>query len=442
VTLTVSPSITPADLSPANKPYQPRGNCLDFWRAREPEVLFAGPAGTGKSRAACEVLNFRAHRYPGMRALIVRKTRESLTQSGLVTLKDFVIVEGSARWYDNREWQYANGSRIVTGGMDKPSKIMSSEYDCIYVQEATELLEDDWEHLLTRVRGQAMPYTQIIADCNPAGANHWLLKRAQSGSLRIIDSRHEDNPLLFNEDGTKTPRGVEYLAKLESLTGVRRKRLLLGQWVTAEGVVYEEFDRALHMHDRFKNLPFGSPPRHWRRLWSVDFGYTHPFVWQAWAEDPETGDLYRFRELYHTGLLVEEVADEVLRWMRKEHEEFPSGIICDHDAEGRATLHKKWGVKTIAARKSVQLGIQSVKKRLAERRLFYLYDSSLRKDQALEDAKRPVCTEDEYELYVWREGVKDSEPVKDHDHGMDATRYLVMHVDGKKRNDGWTGGGV
>lgn len=427
-----------ADLDPRNKPYRPRGNCLTFWNAREPEVLFSGPAGTGKSRCVLERLNFLATRYPGMRGLIIRKTRESLTNSGLVTMKNDVIPDGTARWYDNREWQYPNGSVLVTGGMDKPSKIMSSEYDVVYVQEATELLEDDWEHLLTRVRGQSVPYTQIVADCNPAGANHWLLKRAQSGRLRIVESRHEDNPLLYDDDGKPTLFGAEYLAKLDSLTGVRYKRLRLGLWVTAEGVVYEEFDRGVHLMDRFTKLPYGNPPKDWPRYWAVDFGYTHPFVWQAWAKDPESGDLYRFRELYHTGLLVEEVAELIKGWMAREHETFPQAIICDHDAEGRATLKAKLGVPTIAAKKTVQTGIQAVKTRLAGPAMFFLRDSHVRIDHRLQDAKQPTCTEDEFELYTWTDGVKDSVPVKAHDHGMDATRYLVMHVDGKTQT--WKGG--
>ena len=50
----------------------------------------------------------------------------------------------------------------MAGGLDKVSKIMSAEYDVIYVQEATELLEDEWEHLTTRLRRAAMPYQQII----------------------------------------------------------------------------------------------------------------------------------------------------------------------------------------------------------------------------------------------------------------------------------------
>lgn len=423
----------PRDLEAYNKPYRPVGQAQLVWKTRDAEVLFAGPAGTGKSRCILERINWQATKYPKMRALLVRKTRESLTNSAVVTMKRDVIVDGAARWYGNNEWQYPNGSVIVCAGMDSPGKVMSSEYDIIYVQEATELFEDDWEHLLTRVRGTSMPYTQLVADCNPAGANHWLLKRARSGRLRMIDSRHQDNPLLYDDDGQVTKFGAEYMAKLDALTGVRRKRLLLGQWVTAEGVVYDEFDRELHLKQRFPGQPFGNPPPSWRRFWAVDFGYTHPCVWQAWAQDPEDGALYRFKELYHTGLRVEEVAEEIRKWMEREGEDYPSAIVCDHDAEGRATLKAKLGAPTIAAKKSVVTGIQAVKRRLSRQQLFFLRDSGLRVDPQLFDAKRPTCTEDEFELYVWRDGVKDSEPLKEHDHGMDALRYLVMHVDGRKQ---------
>ena len=52
------------------------------------------------------------------------------------------------------------------------------------------------------------------------------------------------------------------------------------------------------------------------------------------------------------------------------------------------------------------------------------------------EAKQPTCTEEEVELYLWRDGIKDSEPIKANDHGLDATRYLVAYVDGGPR--GWT----
>ena len=411
------------------KPYQGFGGAKVLWGCRGPELLLAGPSGTGKSRAALEKVNFLALKYPGLRALVVRKTRESLLQSGLVTLERDVLVPEHARYYSARaEWRYRNGSTLVAGGLDKVSKIMSAEYDVIYVQEATELLEDEWEHLTTRLRRSTMPYQQIIACANPAGPNHWLKRRAEGGRLSLITSCHEDNPLLYDTKAEQfTPFGSAYLAKLDALTGVRYQRLRKGLWVAAEGMVYDQFDWNLHVVDRF------SPPKSWTRYWAVDFGYTHPFVWQAYAKDEE-GRLYRFAELYHTGLLVEEAAAKIKEWKRRTGEDFPEALLCDHDAEGRATLEKHLGVPTIAARKSVSPGIQAVMKRLqvaedGRPRLFFLRGSAIARDQRREEAKEPTSTEEEFELYLWQDGLKDSVPVKRHDDGLDALRYVCMHLD-------------
>ena len=110
----------------------------------------------------------------------------------------------------------------------------------IYVQEATEITEDEWEHLTTRLRRAVAPYQQIIGCCNPAGPNHWLKKRAEAGRLTLIASAHEDNPLLYDEKaGAYTETGKAYLAKLDALTGVRYQRLRQGLWVAAEGMVFE-----------------------------------------------------------------------------------------------------------------------------------------------------------------------------------------------------------
>ena len=429
------------------KTYQGHGGARELWRSHAAELLLAGPSGTGKSRACLEKLNALALKYAGLRALLVRKTRESLTQSGLMTLERDVIVPAQARYsVKSNEWRYANGSLIVAGGMDKTSKIMSSEYDIIYCQEATELCEDEWEHLTTRLRGGALPYQQIIACCNPAGPGHWLKRRAEAGRLTLIQSRHEDNPLLYDAAaGSYTNFGRSYMAKLDALTGMRHQRLRLGFWVAAEGAVYEEFDWNSHVLSRQRAMElFGAgrlPPSGWRRFWAIDFGYTQPLVWQAWAEDPQSKTLYRFAELYRTGLLVEEAASMILAWMARSGEDFPAAIICDHDAEDRATLRKKLGVPTVAALKSVSPGIQAVKTRLISqlrgegKGLVLLSGCGLASDEKLIDAKLPSATEEEVECYLWREGVKDSEPLKGNDHGLDAMRYLVMHVDGRYQ---WT----
>src|SRR6267154_2726628 len=130
-----------------NRPYQALGAALKAWRSGRREVLLCGPAGTGKSRAALQKLHFCAQKYPGARILICRKTRHSISQTAMVTYEKKVLPEG---WLDKyvhfntteQQYEYSNGSVIAVGGLDKPSKIMSSEWDMIYPQEAIELLEE------------------------------------------------------------------------------------------------------------------------------------------------------------------------------------------------------------------------------------------------------------------------------------------------------------
>src|SRR6185312_5349871 len=96
-----------------------------------------------------------------------------------------------------------------------------------------------------------------------------------------------------------TPQGADYIAKLDALTGVRYERLRGGKWAAAEGLIYDGFSPTVHLHKHI-----GEPPPEWARYWAVDFGFTNPFVWQAWAMDPD-GRLYLYREIYRTQTLVE-----------------------------------------------------------------------------------------------------------------------------------------
>lgn len=408
--------------------YEPRGGCRDLWHTRAPEVLLSGPAGTGKSRSCLEKLHLAALKYPGMRGLIVRKTLASLGSSALVTWRQHVAVEaladrevafygGSAE--EPPQYRYRNGSRVVIGGLDKATKIMSSEYDLIYVQEAVELTEGDWEALTTRLRYGRMPYQQLLADTNPDAPTHWLRQRCDRGATLILESRHEDNPLVCEPDGTPTRGGAAYLAKLDALTGVRHARLRRGLWVAAEGVIYEDWDPAVHVVDPFE------PPADWTRYWAVDFGFVNPFVLQWWAEDPD-GRLFLYRELYHTRRLVAQHAEDARAF---EDEPRPREVVCDHDAEGRATLEKELGITTAPANKRVSDGVQAVAQRLKTRRLFICRDARLVRDPDLADAHRPTCTAEEVAGYVWADSKTKEQPLKQDDHGCDALRYLVAARD-------------
>ncbi len=289
------PTPRPSPDSPARGPYHLRGAAgavrlpgvrgadeRPGWHGQEPGVpAEAAPVGV---------------RNPPVAGVDVAKDAESLTESALVTFEEKVLPEGhpalatGGQRRVRQAYRYGNGSTIVVGGLDKPGKVMSTEYDVVYVQEAIELQEEAWEAVTTRLRHGRLPYQQLMADTNPDRPTHWLKCRCDAGVTRLLESRHQDNPTLW--DGKDwTPAGRTYISKLDALTGPRKQRLRFGRWVQAEGVVYDGWDAALHAI-----APLDVPAA-WTRYWSVDFGYTNPFVCQWWAKDPD-GRLYLYREYY------------------------------------------------------------------------------------------------------------------------------------------------
>lgn len=415
-----------------------RGANLEVHKCKKAEVVLAGPAGTGKSRSVLEKLHQLMLRNPTAQGLMMRKTGVSLTTSAIKTWERDVInlalLDGSVKFHGGsaREpaaYKYSNGSAVVIGGMDNPLKIMSTEYDVIYVQEGTELSLAEYEMANSRLRNGVISFQQMLIDCNPDAPTHWLRERCLQGKALMLNSAHEDNPRYFNSDGTMTPEGAAYMEKLDALTGVRYLRLRKGLWASAEGVIFEGFDPSLHLLDRF------DVPKHWRRFWSIDFGYTNPFVWQEWAEDND-GRLYLVQEIYRTKRLVEDHCKEIQ--LRTLNSPRPQVVICDHDAEDRATFEKHMGIGTKAADKRVSVGLQATQSRYklagdGKPRIYILKGAVAERDQALIQAGKPTSTETEVPGYIWNE--KKDAPVKENDHGCDAKRYIVAERDlrGKTR---------
>jgi PBSX family phage terminase large subunit len=412
-----------------------RGACAEVIDSREPEIMLEGPAGTGKSVAILWKIHRAAQRYPGMRALIVRQTRESITQSTLVTFESQTLTRA---WYNKlargmqrrirQSYVYPdNGSEVVVGGLDKPSKVMSTEYDLIYVNEARETSEEAYEDLSSRLRNGRMPYQQILGDTNPDAPTHWIKRRALDGKLHLLPTRHEDNPRYF-QCGSWTAEGRRYLDRLERLTGVRFLRLRKGIWAGAEGQIYDEWDDAVHLVESF------AIPESWPRYMAIDFGYANPFVAQWWAADQD-GRCYLYRELYGVGRIVADWALDIRRLSGGERIEW---TVADHDAEDRATLDA-CGIRTLPAHKAVKPGIEAVQKRLRKQpdgkpRLYIMKGCTVSRDPRLIEAKKPASTAEEMGGYIWAPPLSNrapkEEPLKINDHGNDATRYFVAELDG------------
>ncbi len=453
--------------------YEPRGAARELFYCRAGEVLVEGPAGTGKTRAVLEKVHLCMLKYPGARGLIVRKTRASMTESVLVTFEEKVLAEGDPikRRGGSRKlrqsYTYGNGSHLVVGGMDNAARIMSTEFDVIAAFEATELTEDDWERLTTRLRNHVMPYQQAIADCNPEAPGHWLNRRAgesvkneksgdlpgagnaaaavtsaiskgETGKEKAVDamgkmvrlrSRHLDNPAVSEA----------YLMRLDALSGVRRMRLRDGVWAASEGMVYDVFDAKVHVIDGKAILP---GMVRWAVV-GVDWGYRDAGVMQVWGVLGD-GNMVRLCEHYHTGKTVSE-------WWVARAAEFkrmynPRAYVCDPSQPASIELLRRAGMNAVAADNNVRAGIGRVYDRLAMRAgedkekwmpgISFVRDGLLARDMSLVEAKLPSQTVDEFESYVFASGKEKrnyrEEPMDFANHGMDAMRYATAYVESQR----------
>src|SRR4030042_986041 len=161
------------------------GGARDFARFHGPEAICHGPAETGKTISALWKLHLCALKYPRASLVICRKL---LTSAYSTVLQTFVnkVLGPRDDWVcepyggEKPEWfNYDNGARIWLAGLDKSSKVLSSEHDIIYVNQAEELSLEDWETLTTRTTGRAgnIPYSQTIGDANPSYPLHWMYHR-------------------------------------------------------------------------------------------------------------------------------------------------------------------------------------------------------------------------------------------------------------------------
>lgn len=414
-----------------------RGGNLALGSCRDIEACLDGAAGTGKTVACLYKLHILLTLYPGAKALVARKSNTALAGTAMATYRNHILDEREGiRYFGGNKvkpaaFEYPNGSMLIVSGLDKPQKVKSLEVDLCFINEASECSVEDIEFVRSRLRHGRLPYHQLLMDTNPDAPTHWLNCRMNDGITTRLVSRHEDNPRYFNaRTNDWTEEGRQYIfGTLAGLTGVRLARLRYGLWAAAENTVFEgSYDRAKNVVKRFQI------PDTWPRYMSLDFGYTHPFVAKWYAEDND-GRLYCYRELYMTKRLVEEHAKQVKhlsRWGQPGGDPLPRIIYADHDAEGRATFERYTGLVTTPAHKAVSEGIQAMSARLrpagdGKPRLVYFEDALVERDQELANAKKPTCTIEEFDSYVWdtRSGQKKGDvPVKESDHGIDCDRYM------------------
>lgn len=382
---------------------------------------------THNSRLAAEKVHAYLKKYPGTMGLMLRKQRQSMTNSTVLFFERTIVgPDPDVRHFPSKlRFEYGNGSILAYGGMDgdeQKEQIRSigqeGSLHIVWMEEANRFTEDDFNEILARMRGAGVSWIQVILSTNPDAPTHWIYRRLiLKKEASVYYSKAINNP----------HNPANYINILKKMTGVTKLRLSDGKWVQAEGVIYEGFNEDVHVIDPF------SIPDSWPRYLVVDFGITAPFValWMAYSESSDR--IYVYREIYMTRRTVRSHAAQIK--VLSGDEEFEA-IICDHDAEDRLTLEEE-GLYNVEAYKDIDRGIQLMTERLKIRDdgkpgIQFFRDMLVEVDENLRDGNKPISTLEEFNAYVWardRDGTVKNKPVNANDHGMDCTRYGVAYLD-------------
>ena len=392
-----------------------RGHIDDLQIAHHTEIILTGPTRTGKTLGVLWKVWKQIEKYDGARALLMRKRRTDLSETALVTLERDIIgqnsplvIDGPSRDY-RKNYQLDNSSIFVVGGLDNPGKILSSEFDIIVVPQAEELSPADWETLITRLSGLALPpdQQQIVGDCNPASPQHWIMQRSLEGNLKLWETYHKDNPLLWDKEDW-TEFGKAYIDRLSaSLTGTERQRLLEGKWVQAEGVVYSEFTT--------ENIVETEPDPEGSIELACDDGYVDPrailFIQRSGTE------ILVFDEIYHSKHLAETCVSEVVQ--RCEDNEWPLPQIAIGGPESKELKgrFRKANIPYRAKAHKVVEGIKVVRRLIKD-------GQDVRSLKVHRRCKNFISEMTDGYKYPEQGSRRDDEkPIDGNDHACDAFRY-------------------
>lgn len=305
-----------------------------FLKSEKKYTGYGGARGGGKSWAVRTKAKLLCLRYAGIKVLIVRRSYPELTANHIDVLRPELA--GIAK-YNKQEkmFTFANGSTISFRYCAKDSDLdnfQGSEYDCIFLDEATQLSEHQFEVLRACLRGVNNFPKRMYLTCNPGGQGHAWVKRL------FIDRRFKEteNPddyvfiqALVQDNKPLMKNQPDYVQQLEGLTGKLKKAWLYGDWNIFEGQFFEDFvDDPKHYEDRqYTNVIKGfEPPADWKIYRSYDFGYSDPFSCGWWAVDYD-GRLYRIAELYGC---VKNEPDTGVKWTPEEQFAEISKIEHEH----------------------------------------------------------------------------------------------------------------
>jgi len=323
------------------------------------------------------------------------------------------LTEWGARWQEKRSenlvtvtFRGRENQFYIFGGRDESSAslIQGITFAGVLLDEVVLMPRSFVEQACARC---SVAGSRIWFNCNPAGPNHWFYKTwiqeaAKRNCLRLHFTM-EDNPSLTQQIRQRYQR---------LYTGVFYKRFVLGQWVQAEGRVYDFFTEEMT----------GIPPETCDKWYiSCDYGTVNPMSMGLWGHC--RGVWYRVKEFYFDSRAqMRQMTDgeyaQALEALAGDRA--ITAVIVDPSAASFLELLRRRGWRVQKANNDVLSGIRLTSDCLKTGKIVI----------------GPGCTDclREMEEYVWdlKDGSKDKVR-KEHDHAMDDMRYFVSTVLGERQ---------
>lgn len=354
----------------------------------------SGGVGSGKTysivlRALDLILN-----NPNIFGLIGAQTYPLLRDT---TLREFIniIPPQIIKQYNKTEqhFKFINGSEVIFRAFDDPTKLKSLNLGFVGIEEMTDINEEVFKMLRTRLRQDQMPCC-LFGATNPGVFGNWVYKY-------FIEKPINNSEVIYSISSENKFLPSEYLADLEELKATNPEyyeRMVMGKWGSLEGMIYN-----LPIAQRIEELP--DIKKYHRVVAGLDFGFTHPMAMCIFGIREETK--YLFDEVYRYKMS----SGDTIQVVKEKMEEYDIEIIyCDPSRPELIEDMQREGIPAEPALNAVFEGIMHVKTEINAGRLYVSKDCHY--------ALR------EFDSYIWdAKNTKKEVPLKVNDHSMDAIRY-------------------
>lgn len=313
-------------------------------------IVMKGSAGSGKSVDTAQHYILRLMSDPGRNLLCVRKSDVTNRDSTFAELQGAIFrmfgEQYKKYWYinssDMRLECIANHNQIFFRGVNdekqreklKSIAVKRGKLTDVWIEEATELTQSDFEIIDDRLRGELPKgqFYQIRLTFNPVSSSHWIKKHFFDRADPDVFTHHstyKDNRFIDDAYYRRMERRKEVDPDGYRIYG-------LGEWGEVGGLiltnyVVEEFDTSPERFDYMVN--------------SQDFGYNHAdCIGEVGFKD---GELYLCREIYE----FEKDTGELIDLANKRGFNKSLTMWCDSAEPDRIKMWRKAGYKAKGVKK-------------------------------------------------------------------------------------------